>query len=82
MTAVTSTFKIGADSAVMVTEILRQFPKGIQVKWAVSEMPHPEAVPDLEEYRRILAAARKQAPPLPWRTTAEAMQVLREGEEE
>ena len=82
MSAVTATFKIGEDSAVMVTEILRQFPKGIQVKLAVSEVPQPDAVPDIEEYRRILDAARKQAPPLPWRTTAEAMQALREGEEE
>jgi hypothetical protein len=49
---------------------------------AVSEVPQPDAVPDLEEYRRILDAARKQASPLPWRTTAVAMQSLREGEEE
>ena len=82
ISAVTDTFKIGEDSAVMVTEILRQFPKGMQVKLAVSEVPQPDAVPDLEDYRRILDAARKQASPLPWRTTAEAMQALREGGEE
>ena len=78
MSAVTATFKIGEDSAVIVTEILRQFPQGIQVKLAVSEAHQLDAVPDLEEDRRILDAARKQAPPLPWRTTAEA---LLEGEE-
>lgn len=82
MSAVAATFKIGEDSAVMVSEILRQFPKGIQVKLAVSEVPQPAAVPDLEEYRRILDAARKQVPPLPWRTTVEAMQALREGGQE
>lgn len=38
--------------------------------------------PDLNEYRRILAAARGQAPPSPWQTTAEAMEYLREGEKE
>ena len=82
MNAVTATFKIGEDSAVLLAEILRHFPKGIQVKLAVSEVPQPDAVPDLEEYRRILDAARRQAPPLPWRTTDEAMRALREGEAE
>ncbi len=66
----------------MVTEILRQFPLGIQVKLAISEVPPTDPVPDLEEYRQSIAAAREQLPPIPWRTTAEAMQALREGEEE
>lgn len=75
---VTATFNIGDNAAEVVAEILRQFPKGVRVKLAISEVPQLQLVPDLEEYRRIIEKARKQAPPLPWRTTAEA---LREGEE-
>ena len=82
MRGVTATFKIEEDSGVMVTEILRQFPMGIQVQLAISEVPPPDPVPDLEAYRQSVAAARKQLPPIPWRTTAEVMQALREGEEE
>ena len=41
--------------------------------------PARQAVPDLEEYQRTLALARRQAPPSPWLTTAETMNALREG---
>ena len=58
--------------------------------WVVIVLTPPEpadrppvrhAVPDLEEYQRMLALARRQAPPSPWLTTAETMNALREGEE-
>ena len=66
------------------------WPKGAVRSWVVIVLTPPEtadrpparhAVPDLEEYQRMLALARRQAPPSPWLTTAETMNALREGEE-
>jgi hypothetical protein len=66
----------------VVTDMLRQFPKGSRVKLAISEVPPATPVPSLEEYRQLIAAARKQAPRGPYATTAETMKALREGEED
>ncbi len=80
MRVVTATFNIGDNAAEVVAEILCQFPKGVRVKLAVSEVPQQQLVPGLEEYRTIIEKARRQAPQSPWQTTAETMQALREGE--
>jgi len=66
----------------VVTDMLRQLPKGSRVKLAISEVPPATPVPSLEEYRQMIAVARQKAPRGPWATTAETMKVLREGEED
>ena len=49
---------------------------------AISEVPFEDPVPSLNEYRQMIAAARAKAPASPWKTTAETMQALREGEDD
>ena len=82
MSAITATLDLEDDMTTVVTNMLRQFPKGSRVKLAISEVPPSSPVPSLEEYRQMIAAARREAPPAPWRTTAETMKALREGEED
>lgn len=82
MSAITATLDITGDAASVVADLLRQFPKGSRVKLAISEVPPATPVPGLEEYRQMVAAARRKAPGSAWKTTAEAMQALREGEED
>jgi hypothetical protein len=80
MSAITATLDVGEDMTDVVTNLLRRFPKGARVKVAISEVVVEERAPTLEEYRERIAKAREWAPKSPWRTTAEAMKVLREGE--
>ncbi len=82
MSAITATLDLEDDATAIVANMLRQFPKGSRVKLAISEVPPATPVPGLEEYRQMVADARRKAPGRPWRTTAEAMQALREGEED
>ena len=82
MSAITATLAVEDDVATVVANMLRQFPKGSRVKLAISEVPATAPVPSLDEYRRLVAAARQQAPGSPWKTTAETMKALREGEED
>jgi hypothetical protein len=81
MSAITATIQIEDDAAEIVADMLRQFPKRSRVKLAISEVPLPAAVPDLDEYRRIIASAREKVPRIVDGTTAETMKILREGEE-
>ena len=80
MSAITATLDLEDDMTAVVTNMLRQFPKGSRVKLAISEVPPATPVPSLEEYRQMIATARQKAPRGPWTTTAEAMKALREGE--
>ncbi len=80
MSAFTATLAVEDDVATVVADMLRQFPKGSRVKLEVSEVPATAPVPSLDEYRQMIAAARQQAPGSPWKTTAETMKALREGE--
>ena len=82
MSAISATLDVRDDMTSVVTDMLRQFPKGSRVKLAISEVPPATPVPSLEEYRQLIAAARKQAPRGPYATTAETMKALREGEED
>ena len=82
MSMITATLDIEDDVYSIVTNLLRQFPRGSRVKLAISEVLAAAPVPGLEEYRRRIAAARAQAPPSHWRTTAETMKAMREGEED
>lgn len=82
MSAITATVDLEDDMTTVVTDLLRQFPKGTRVKLAISEVPPANPVPSLEEYRQIIATARDKAPRGPWTTTAEAMKALREGEQD
>ena len=82
MSAITATLAVEDDVATVVANMLRQFPKGSRVKLAISAVPPAAPVPDLAEYRQMIAAARQQAPRSPWQTTAETMKALREGEED
>ena len=82
MNAITATLDLEDDMTTVVTNMLRQFPKGSRVKLAISEVPPATPVPSLEEYRQMIAAARREAPPAPWPTTAETMKALREGEQD
>lgn len=81
MSTITATLDMKDDVAGIVTNLLRQFPRGSRIKLAISELPSPAPVPGLEEYRLRIAAARAQAPRSPWPTTPETMKALREGEE-
>ncbi len=81
MSAISATLQIEDDASKIVAEMLRQFPKGARVKLDICEVPMPDPVPGLEEYRRIIAQARENSPRGPWRATEEAMRALREGEE-
>lgn len=82
MSAITATVDLADDMTTVVTNLLRQFPKGTRVKLAISEVPPANPVPSLEEYRQIIATARDKAPRGPWTTTAETMKALREGEQD
>jgi hypothetical protein len=82
MSAITATLDVEDDITAIVTNMLRQFPKGSRVKLAISEVPPATPVPSLDEYRQTIAAARQKAPRGPWATTAETMKALREGEED
>ena len=81
VSAISATLQIEDDASTIVAEMLRQFPKGSRVKLDISEVPALGPVPGLDEYRRVIALAREMAPRGPWKTTAEAMHALREGEE-
>ena len=61
MSAITATVDIEDDVTGIVTNLLRQFPRGTRVKLAISEVPAAAPVPGLEEYRQRVAAARAQA---------------------
>ena len=82
MSAISATLDLEDDATSIVADMLRQFPKGSRVRLAISEVQPVAPVPSLEEYRRMVAAARQKAPPSPWTTTAEAMKALREGEDD
>lgn len=82
MSTLTATIAVQDDAPGIIAALLRQFPKGSRVKLALSQDEEAAPTVDLDEYRRRVAEARKQAPLCPWRTTAEAMKALREGDEE
>jgi len=79
MSASTATDYLEDDMTTVVTDLLRQIPKGTLVKLAISEVPRGNPVPSLEEYRQIIATARDKAPRGPWTTPTETMKALREG---
>jgi hypothetical protein len=80
MSAITATLDLKDDMTSVVTNILRQFPRGSRVKLAISEIPAVTPAPSLDEYRQMIATARLQTPRGPWATTAETIKALREGE--
>jgi len=80
MSEITATIQVEEDISTVVAEMLQRFPKGSRVQVAISEVPIAQPVPSLDEYRQKVAAARQQAPRSPWKTTAETMSALREGE--
>jgi hypothetical protein len=82
MSAISATLQIKDGAPAIVAEMLRQFPEGSLVKLDICEVPASGTVPSLDEYRHTIAAAREKAPRSPWKTTAEAMSALREGEED
>jgi hypothetical protein len=82
MSAITVTLDLEDDMTAVVANMLRQFPKGSRLKLAISEVPPEAPVPSLEAYRQTIAAARQKAPGGPWKTTAETMKALREGEDD
>ena len=82
MSAITATLSVEDDVTTVVANMLRQFPKGSRLKVAISEVPPISAVPNLDEYRQMIAAARAKAPGSPWQTTAETMKALRDGEDD
>jgi hypothetical protein len=82
MSAITATLDVEDDVTTVVTNMLRQFPKGSRLKVAISEVSAVAAVPSLDEYRQMIAAARAEAPHSPWQTTIETMKALREGEDD
>lgn len=82
MSAITATLDVEDDVTTVVTNMLRQFPKGSRLKVAISEVSASAPAPSLEEYRQMIAAARPEAPQCPWQTTAETMKALREGEDD
>jgi len=82
MSAITTTFDLKEDMTAVVTDLLRQFPKGSRLQLAISEVPPATPVPSLDEYRGMIAAARQKAPRGPWITSAETMKSVREGEED
>ncbi len=82
MSAITTTLDVGEHASTVVAEMLRQFPRGSRVQVAISAVPSAAPTPSLAEYRRMIAAARQSAPRSPWKTTAETMGALREGEGE
>ena len=82
MSSITATLELEGDMTTVVANMLRQFPQGARVNLAISEVPPTVPVPTLDEYRQRIAAARLKAPASPWKTTAEAMKALREGEDD
>ena len=82
MSTLTATIAVQDDAPGVIAALLRQFPKGSRVKLAISQDEEAAPTADLDEYRRLVADARKQAPPCPWKTTAGAMKALREGDED
>lgn len=82
MSAISATLDIEDDMTSVVTNLLRQFPKGARVTLAISELPPATPVPNLDAYRQMVEAARSKAPPCPWNTSTETMQAIREAEED
>lgn len=82
MSVINATLDLEDDMTSVVTNMLRQFPKGSRVKLAISEVAPSAPVPSLDEYRQEIVAARERAPRGPWKTTAETMKALREGEQD
>ncbi|HEV7405429.1 MAG TPA: hypothetical protein VGO11_20970 [Chthoniobacteraceae bacterium] len=80
MSTLSATIQVEDDVSTVVAEMLRQFPKGSRVQLAISEVRPAGPVPSLDEYRQMVAVARRQAPRSPWKTTAETTSALREGE--
>lgn len=80
MSILTATIAVQDDALGVIAGLLRQFPKGSRVKLALSQEEEAAPLYALEEYRRLVRVAREQAEPGPWKTTAEAMLALREGE--
>lgn len=66
MGAVTTTFEIQDDSPRIVMDLLKQFPKGSRVRLAISQEAPAEVVPNLDEYRGMIASARQHVPRSPW----------------
>lgn len=81
MSSITATFDVQDNVSALVEDMLRQFPKGSRIRVAVSEVQGAQPPPPLAEYRSAIAAARQKVSRGPWKTTAEAMQSLRETEE-
>lgn len=78
----TATIAVQEDAAGVISALLSQFPKGSRVRLALSQEDESEnRLTNAEEYRQRVAAARREAPPSPWKSTAEAMKTLREGED-
>lgn len=82
MGAIIATLDLKDDMTQVVANMVRQFPKGSRVQLAISELAPDTPVPTLDEYRQEIATARQKAPASPWKTTAETMKALREGEED
>ena len=82
MSSISATIDLKDDATAIVTNLLRQFPKGSRVRLAISEVESNAPVPGLDEYRQAVAEARRQLSSNLWKTTAEAMKTLREGEDE
>jgi hypothetical protein len=82
MSTITATIDLKEDVSDFVMSLFHTFPIGARLKVEISEVEAlPLRAPSLEEYRKILSAAREQLPCVPWKTTAETMKMLREGED-
>jgi len=57
MSVIIATLDLEDDMTTVVTNMLRQFPKGSRVKLAISEVPTATPLPGLDEYRQMIAAA-------------------------
>lgn len=80
MSSISATIDLKDDATTIVADLLRQFPQGSRVRLAITEVAPTTPVPSLDDYRQTVAAARRELPPSPWKSTAEAMKTLREGE--
>lgn len=81
MATITGTMNPGENWIETISEMLSRIAKDKPIRITISEVDPASPVPTIDEYRQMVAEARRNAPPCPWTSTADALRDLRAGED-